>query len=141
MPIGCVALQFCLAAGLVLTVRLDSLRIISSTIAGAGVLLSIWSVTVMRGSRLSVMPDVRADSHLVTAGPYRWIRHPMYTGLALFTLGCSLSPWNWPKLAAWLLLIAVLYVKAQWEELSLIAAFPEYVDYQKRTSRFIPFLY
>jgi protein-S-isoprenylcysteine O-methyltransferase Ste14 len=140
-PIAWVTLQVCLSAGLVLSVRLESLQIASAGIALCGIFLSIWSVAVMRLRRLSVMPDVRTDSQLVTAGPYRRIRHPMYSGLALFTMGCSLAPGSWPKLLAWLVLMLVLHLKAQREETSLLAAFPEYADYRKRTRRFIPFLY
>ena len=140
-PIAYVTLQFCLAGALVLTVRLENPGMISSVTALAGGALSVWSVAVMRLRRLSVMPDVRSGSQLVTAPPYNRIRHPMYTGLALFTLGCSLSPASWPKLVAWLSLLIVLQLKSQWEETSLLAAFPEYAEYQKRTRRFIPFIY
>lgn len=107
----------------------------------AGIALGLWAVATMSRSKLNVTPDVRPGAHLVERGPYRWIRHPMYTALLLGGLGLvwyTPSPLRW---AAWALLAVDLLVKLQHEEKLLSAAFAGYPAYQAHTKRLIPYLY
>ena len=136
-----VLLQAGLSAWLVLTVEVEGLSLGSISVGMFGVALHLWAVSVMRWGRLSVMPEVRANSQLVTTPPYRWIRHPMYSGLALFTLGCCLTPFAWPRFLIWSGLLATLDIKARYEEKCLTKSFPGYAAYCETTRRFIPFLY
>ena len=136
-----VGLQFLLSAVLVVTVRVDEISSTAVTISGAGVLLWSWALASMKLHRLSVRPDVRHDAELVTRGPYNRVRHPMYSGLALFTLGCVQAPFQWWTLAVWLILLAVLQAKSHVEERRLLERFPDYEAYCHRTKRFIPFLF
>ncbi len=82
----------------------------------------------------------RADG-LVSDGLYRWVRHPQYTGLLLFTLGWIL---HWPSLVTLLLwpLLAAAYIwLARQEERQALAEFgEEYAAYAARTKRFVPFV-
>ncbi|MBB3204847.1 protein-S-isoprenylcysteine O-methyltransferase Ste14 [Rhodopirellula rubra] len=134
-----VVLQFTTAAALVLTANdvLNSPTAITSIIAGA--LLGVWAWVSFGLKKITVMPELKSDAELVTAGPYRFIRHPMYTAVVLFCFGFLLtSPSMW-KVATWILLIAVVSAKARIEESFLCKRFPQYPDYIKRTGRFIPF--
>lgn len=91
--------------------------------------------------RVSVMPELRDDAQLTTSGPYRYIRHPMYTSLWLACLGlatCPLATW---KLIALTLLAVILITKAFKEEQLLHNKFPSYQVYQAKTKRFIPFVW
>ncbi|MFT4558767.1 MAG: protein-S-isoprenylcysteine O-methyltransferase Ste14 [Planctomycetaceae bacterium] len=136
-----VSLQFLLAAFIVLTVDVSTIPAIAGVVSSGGILLWGWAIFTMKLGRISVRPDVSANAQLLTRGPFRLIRHPMYAGLALFLLGCEFSPFLWWRMAAWLALVVVLASKAKIEELLLLTQFAEYAEYQSGTKRFVPFLF
>ncbi len=78
---------------------------------------------------------------LVTTGLYRYMRHPQYTGILLFTLGWLV---HWPSLVTlvlWPFLAAAYVWLARQEEREAVAEFGDaYLEYARRTKRFIPFL-
>ncbi|OIO22174.1 MAG: hypothetical protein AUJ54_03895 [Ignavibacteria bacterium CG1_02_37_35] len=78
---------------------------------------------------------------LVTTGIYRYIRHPQYTGIILFTFGWLV---HWPSivtLVLWPILIVMYTWLAKQEEKQALEEFGEdYIVYAKRTKRFIPFV-
>jgi protein-S-isoprenylcysteine O-methyltransferase Ste14 len=82
------------------------------------------------------------QGELVTSGIYRYIRHPQYTGLFLFSLG-MLIEWVTIPLLLMFPIIVVMYTRlADREENDMVKEFgDEYIQYRKRTKRFIPFLW
>ncbi len=82
----------------------------------------------------------KADG-LVTNGIYKFIRHPQYTGIFLFTLGWLI---HWPSLITlilWPVLVSAYVWLAIQEEKELIEVYGEnYIEYAKRTKRFLPYL-
>jgi len=81
-------------------------------------------------------------THLVTGGPYRFIRHPMYASLMCFTWGVFLKQIS--LLSGLLVILAslALYTTAIFEERENLRNFGnQYVEYMHRTRRFIPFLF
>jgi protein-S-isoprenylcysteine O-methyltransferase Ste14 len=80
------------------------------------------------------------DHHeLITTGPYRWVRHPMYLVIfaAMITLGLISA--NWLVIVPALVAIGAIYSRIPNEEAMLIEAFPEsYPSYMKRTGRLFP---
>ena len=109
-------------------------------IAG-GIALGLWALGVNRPGNFNVRPEPRPGGHLVTTGPYRFIRHPMYLAVLLFAAGLVLGdvvPW---RVAAFIALAAVLHAKAAIEERLLRDTHPGYADYARRTPRVIPFLH
>lgn len=106
-----------------------------------GVLLGVWAILAMRIPEVSVLPEVRAAARLVTRGPYRVIRHPMYSSLLLFGLGLVMGTPSLLRWLIWLALLVNLVVKLNYEERLLAQRFPEYPAYQQRTWRIVPLIY
>jgi protein-S-isoprenylcysteine O-methyltransferase Ste14 len=106
-----------------------------------GVLLMIWAIGTMRLSNLNVMPDLKDSNVLVTSGPYRLIRHPMYTGGLLITLALVLNHLTLLRVGYWVILVIDLHFKLMYEEKRLLEKYPQYSDYQQKTRRLIPFVY
>jgi protein-S-isoprenylcysteine O-methyltransferase Ste14 len=93
------------------------------------------------GDSLSPLSEPRPGATLVTAGPYRWIRHPMYLGQALIavgaplTLGCRFVPW---------LAVPAIFIlgrRMALEDAALARTYPEYPHYAAHAKRIIPFVY
>jgi len=103
-----------------------------------GAILLVWALIVNRPGNFRILPEIREGAHLVQAGPYRWICHPMYTALLLVTLAGLSCQFSWLRLVVWLCLLGVLYAKALREEGLLISQFPDYTAYRARTGRFLP---
>ena len=111
---------------------------LGSELLGLG--LGLWALLTMTGRNLSILPDVRGGSTLVTHGPYRFIRHPMYTSLLLVTMALILDMFSFERFMVWVLLLGNLWIKLRYEEQLLARYFEEYQEYQRRTKRLVPFL-
>ena len=112
-----------------------ALLVAGDLMLGAGLLFAIASVAFL-GRCFGVLPDVRG---LVTRGPYRLVRHPLYLGELTAALGIVVGAQRWaPALAAWLVCLGLQLVRTKYEERSLRAEFPEYAPYAERTKRLIP---
>jgi protein-S-isoprenylcysteine O-methyltransferase Ste14 len=106
-----------------------------------GMLIWFFGAKALGARNLNMEPDSVSSSALVTRFPYNLIRHPMYTGLAMLTLGFLLSRPSWPLAVVWGSLLLVLNAKATVEESTLENEFPEYAAYRRGTTRFLPFLW
>lgn len=107
----------------------------------SGLVLGIWAVLEMRRSRLSLMPDISEGAHLVTSGPYRLIRHPMYTSLLLVFIPLVVNQGSLLRILALLMLISALILKMEYEEIQLVKTFRDYRVYQARSWRILPGIY
>lgn len=103
--------------------------------------LGAWAIGAMRLGNINVMPEVKQGARLVQGGPYRYVRHPMYTALLLATLAVVLDDFSSARLAAWIILLLTLLVKLEREERFLAEHFSEYTAYRRVTKKLIPFLY
>ncbi len=86
---------------------------------------------------------VSADQKVVQNGPYRYIRHPAYSGTFLTMLGVGLAMTNWASLVALLICVLLGHMyRVRIEEKALIHMIGQpYVEYMHRTKRFIPLLF
>jgi protein-S-isoprenylcysteine O-methyltransferase Ste14 len=109
--------------------------IASDVLLIAGLAFAIGSVAVL-GRCFGILPDVRG---LVTHGPYRLVRHPLYLGELTAVLGVVLGSREplWAGLT-WLVCVGLQLVRTGYEERNIRAEFPEYAEYAARTKRLIP---
>jgi protein-S-isoprenylcysteine O-methyltransferase Ste14 len=108
----------------------------------AGLALRIWAIRVLGGSfRMTV--EVDDGQPVVDRGPYRWVRHPSYSGLLLIVIGLALVYGNWLSLAILAILpAAVLLRRISVEESALAGVLGQpYADYTSRTKRLVPGLW
>ena len=135
-----VSLQFlCIGILIYLTLGIP-LGLISVILLTIGIAIGLWAVLTMRFGNFNIQPLPKAEAKLVTSGPYRFIRHPMYSAVLVGMLGVALNSNSWLAYIIWLILLLDLSIKLRFEEKLLIERFPEYREYMKRTSRLLPFL-
>jgi protein-S-isoprenylcysteine O-methyltransferase Ste14 len=144
-----IGLRLALLAGVYLGIRYgDSVRLFGDftegvAMAGAilcivGLAFAIWA-RVTLGRSWGMPMTLHDDPELVTSGPYRYVRHPIYTGLSAMLIGTSLV---YP-LAAVPCLITVAYsaFAARREERDMEQRFPDtYPEYKRRSKFLVPFL-
>jgi protein-S-isoprenylcysteine O-methyltransferase Ste14 len=108
----------------------------------SGIALRWYSVAVL-GKYFTFDVAIHRGQVLVEAGPYRFIRHPSYTGALVSLLGFGLSLGNWAGLAASLSCLGLAYAyRIPVEESALASALGDtYRQYLKRTWRLVPFLF
>jgi len=117
------------------------LRILGVVLCALGVAVAIWA-RVCLGDNWGMPMTRRADPHLITSGPYAYVRHPIYTGILLGLTGTMLatSParlFGWPLVA-----LVYFHIAAMREERDMLKAFPEeYRAYMSKTRRLIPFVW
>jgi protein-S-isoprenylcysteine O-methyltransferase Ste14 len=100
----------------------------------------IWWVHSALGANFSTTLHLRDEHTLVTSGPYRWVRHPMYTVLYIHLAAILLLTRNVVIGGIALLALTLIVVaRLKHEEAVMIEKFgPEYGVYMKRTGRFLP---
>ncbi len=107
----------------------------------AGILLGVTSILTMKLNNVRIFPEPKKDIRLVTAGPYKILRHPMYSSVLLFSASFIAETQSIIPYIFWFILLGVLMAKIRIEERLLPKHFPEYSEYQKRTWKLIPYLF
>lgn len=101
-------------------------------------ILGGWTLLHNRMGNFNVHPQPKASGVLVTSGPYRLMRHPMYTTVLLTAAAMACVTAHWLAWMLWLALLATLLTKAMLEEQWLREHHSQYADYCLRCKRFIP---
>ena len=106
----------------------------------AALLLMVWARLTFGRRSFHASADPTPGG-LVTTGPYRFIRHPIYTAACLFVWAGVLS--NWSVLAGLLglLLLVGAFIRMLCEERLVVAAYPEYREYARNTKRMVPYVF
>jgi len=106
----------------------------------AGMALRWYSIQAL-GASFTVDVATRPGQEVMQSGPYRWVRHPSYTGGLVTLLGILLCCLNLASLAAIVVAVAGYAYRIRVEERALATDLgPAYRDYMRRTKRLIPFL-
>jgi protein-S-isoprenylcysteine O-methyltransferase len=109
---------------------------------GVGLTLRWYSIVIL-GRFFTVNVAIAADHRLIDTGPYRYVRHPSYTGALLAFLGLGLCFGNWISILLTIIPIFLVFLRRMnVEEAALLKGLGEpYRDYMRRTQRLIPGLY
>lgn len=115
--------------------------IIGDVLCVLGIAFAIWARRHL-GTNWNSQPSVQEGHELVTSGPYRFVRHPIYTGMALALIGSAFAVGQ----LSWLIIYVALIVMFIWrihvEERFMTETFPDqYPEYKKRTKALIPFIW
>jgi protein-S-isoprenylcysteine O-methyltransferase Ste14 len=122
-----------------LAVHSVTLAAIGAVLFACGIALAVWA-RLHLGRNWGMPMSQRAEPELVTSGPYRFVRHPIYSGLLTAMVGTALVD-NLLGLIVVAVLVAYFYYCGTVEERNLAATFPTaYPEYRSRTKMLIPFL-
>ena len=116
-----------------------TLDLLGAALGILGVALAILA-SLQLGRELTPSPDPKPGGQVHATGSFRLVRHPIYSGLLLATLGGALRSGNFFSIGVAVCIAAFFRVKAGYEERALLELHPEYLDYHLRTPRFVPAL-
>lgn len=111
-----------------------------------GVLLLLGGLLVVAGifrlgANITAVPYPKEQATLIETGPYRLVRHPMYSGAILMAFGWGFWVHGWLTIGYAVILLVFFDIKVRREELWLKEKFPGYRAYQKRVHKLIPLIY
>jgi protein-S-isoprenylcysteine O-methyltransferase Ste14 len=106
---------------------------------GAALLL-VWGRLAfgLRSFHLAANPTAGG---LVTRGPYRYIRHPIYTAVSVFSVAGAVAHWSWGSGLLGGLVVGSALLRIFCEEVLITARYPEYPQYAATTWRMIPYVF
>jgi protein-S-isoprenylcysteine O-methyltransferase Ste14 len=114
---------------------------LATAATAGGLLFTVWS-RIHLGRYWSGIVALKEDHRLVRTGPYRFVRHPLYTGFLFAALGSALTAETGDALAGLLILLAAYLVKMRREEAILTREFgEEYLRFKKEVPALVPFVY
>lgn len=108
-----------------------------NALIAAGTAWAAWSLRAL-GRNVSVLAQAR---DLTDSGPYRWVRHPLYTGEISSSLGLAILAGSPAALAVWAGFCALQVYRALREEQLLVRVLPAYRGYQARTAALLPHIF
>lgn len=115
-------------------------RITGIAVATIGAAVSVWAFRY-HGSNLTPFPRPVEGMPLIEGGPYRYVRHPMYAGIILFTFGVGLAYANVVTLLSSVAFVVFFMAKSGHEEELLVAGVSGYREYRSSVPwRLIPYL-
>jgi protein-S-isoprenylcysteine O-methyltransferase Ste14 len=112
----------------------------AAAVCTIGLAFAVWA-RVTLGRNWSGVVALKERHELVERGPYRFVRHPIYTGILTMFFATALAQGHLSGFVGTLLLFASFWIKLRDEEKLMLQQFPErYADYRRRAKRIIPFV-
>src|SRR5437879_11726602 len=116
----------------------DAITIIGLMLTLGGLIFAVWA-RIALGANWSGTVTIKSGHNLIRRGPYRWIRHPIYTGILLSFLGTILLQGEVRAFLGFVFVLLALYRKAKREERFLSEEFGEgFAEHAKHTGMFLP---
>lgn len=116
------------------------LALLGMLLTWLGVLFACWARVVL-GANWSAVVQVKQDHELIERGPYRLVRHPIYTGLLFAFFGTALAIGEWRGLLGVAIVAASFWYKLRLEERWMSEQFgPAYQDYMQRVKALVPWV-
>lgn len=100
--------------------------------------LVILLALIQLNTNLSPFPSPKTNTELIRSGVYKYVRHPIYSGILILLFSYGLYTNSSYKLGITIILYALFYFKAAYEESRLEEVFTDYKSYKKTTGRFFP---
>lgn len=115
-------------------------HIVGNALILVGFALTSWAMAVNRNFEVAVRIQDDRGHNVITGGPYRYVRHPGYTGVIVaFYLGMPLALGSWPAAVAALIGLVVMVIRTAKEDQTLHEELPGYADFAQDTRyRLIP---
>jgi protein-S-isoprenylcysteine O-methyltransferase Ste14 len=113
------------------------LRLVAQLVFVAGIVVLVVA-SLRLGRALTPTPVPTASGELQTGGLYRYVRHPIYSGVLLIVVGITLRSGSVLTLAVAVVTVVFFDRKARWEEERLAERYPGYAAYAAHTPRFVP---
>ena len=117
----------------------DAILLVAAILCVSGVSFCLWARAIL-GRNWSGTVTLKENHELIVRGPYRLVRHPIYTGLLAMLIGTWLELGHVAGLIGVLFIFVSLWIKLSNEEEVMVKQFPDdYAAYRKRVKRIIPF--
>lgn len=116
----------------------DFITLLGLSLTAGGLVFAVWA-RIALGANWSGTVTIKSGHNLIRRGPYRWIRHPIYTGILLSFLGTILLQGEVRAFLGFGMVLLALYRKAKREERFLSEEFGEgFAEHAKQTGMFLP---
>ena len=106
-----------------------------------GIIIGVWAIVVMQKSKINIAPVPRENAHLITQGPYKIIRHPMYLAIILTLSPLIITQYDATRAMILGVLFINLIFKLYFEEGLLKTYFEAYSEYMKHSWRLLPWVF
>ena len=118
----------------------DPVLVVAAVLCICGVSLCLWARAVL-GRNWSGTVTLKEDHELIVRGPYRLVRHPIYTGLLTMMAGTAMAHGHLGGMLGVVIVFVSLWIKSSYEEEVMGRQFPDqYSAYRERVRRIIPFV-
>ena len=116
----------------------DAVTILSLLLTAGGLIFAVWA-RIALGANWSGTVTIKSGHNLIRRGPYKWIRHPIYTGMLASMVGTVLLQGEVRSFLGFALALLALYRKSKREERFLFEEFGEgFAEHAKHTGMFLP---
>jgi len=117
---------------------LDTLGLL---LIGIAVAIATWAFSSMQSGTFTVLPEPTSGALFTQAGPYRHVRHPMYSAVIIGGLGATLCHADVVSVVQLMMLIVLLTIKLQREERYLTTRYAAYEHYKTQTKALAPYVF
>jgi len=134
-------IQYSILIYLMITLIWFSSNIWLIIIQFTGFIIALWAIIEMNKGKINIAPSIRKEAILITSGPYKYIRHPMYLSLILIITPSIITYYT-----SWLLIIYIIFIinlilKLLFEESLLKTHFTSYKEYMEKSWRLFPYIF